>query len=254
MNPSDNITSLPDADRRFDRLVDGDLSESERRSLLLHLEDEPGGWRRCALAFLEAQGWKQAFGAIADAVVRQAPAVQPPVIRANWRRGIATVLAVAASFLVAFVLGMHIRGGPGWGPVVPTGLGGGGQLAERPVAENGGKAAPGPGAGQAEAPGLPPPPATPPDQWQVVTLKAPEGPEGKMATIRLPAVQRNTLDEQWLNRVPMALPDGVLRALRQQGLDVRQQREVLPMEMQDGRRLIVPMDRIEVHYVGRPAL
>jgi hypothetical protein len=242
MNPSDNSTSLPDADRRFDRLVDGDLSESERRSLLLHLEDEPGGWRRCALAFLEAQGWKQAFGAIVDASVRQAPAAQPPVIRANWRRGIATVLAVAASFLVAFVLGMHIRGGPGRG----------GPLAERQAAENGGKRTP--GAGQAETPGPPPPLATPPDQWQVVTLKAPEGPEGKMATIRLPAVQRNALDEQWLNGVPMAVSDETLRALRQQGLEVRQHREVLPMEMQDGRRLIVPMDRIDVHYVGRPAL
>jgi hypothetical protein len=52
----------------------------------------------------------------------------------------------------------------------------------------------------------------------------------------------------------MALPDEVLRALRQQGLQVEQHREVLPMEMQDGRQLIVPVDRIEVHYAGRPAL
>jgi hypothetical protein len=252
MNPRDTITSLPDADRRFDRLVDGDLSESERRSLLLHLEDEPGGWRRCALAFLEAQGWKQAFGAIADAALRRAPAAQPLVTQRSWHRGLATALAVAASFLVAFVLGMHIRGGLVSRPL-PAGPGGVGLLADE-VADNAGKAAPGAMSRQAETPGSPPPLATAPDQWQVVTLKAPEGPEGKMATIRLPAVQRNTLDEQWLNRVPMAVPDGMLRALRQRGLEVQQHREVLPMEMQDGRRLIVPMDRIEVHYVGRPAL
>jgi hypothetical protein len=233
MNPSDNITGLPDADRRFDRLVDGDLSESERRSLLLHLEDEPGGWRRCALAFLEAQGWKQAFGAIADAALRRAPAAQPVVTQRSWHRGLATALAVAASFLVAFVLGMHIRGGAGWGRLVPAGPGGGGQLVERQAAENEGKGAP--GAGQAETPGPPLPRATPLDQWQMVTLKAPLGPEGKMATIRLPAVQRNALDEQWLNGVPMAVSDEMLRALRQRGLDVQQHREVLPMEMQDGR-------------------
>ena len=242
MNPSDNITGLPDADRRFDRLVDGDLSESERRSLLLHLEDEPGGWRRCALTFLEAQGWKQAFGAIADANARRAPAAQPAVTQRSWHRGLATALAVAASFLVAFVLGMHIRGGPG----------GGGQLAERLAAEHGGQRIP--GGGQAGPPGPPPPLARPLDQWQMVTLKAPEGPEGKMATIRLPAVRRDALDEQWLNGVPMAVSDEMLRVLRQRGLEVQQQREVLPMEMQDGRRLIVPMDRIDVHYVGRPAL
>ena len=37
--------------RQVDLLVDGELSEAERRALLLQLEHEPDGWRRCAWRF-----------------------------------------------------------------------------------------------------------------------------------------------------------------------------------------------------------
>src|SRR5258708_18365268 len=50
--------------RRFDRLVDGELPDGERRELLLRLETEPDGRRRCALAVLEAQSWRQTFAAV----------------------------------------------------------------------------------------------------------------------------------------------------------------------------------------------
>ena len=42
----------------MDRLVDGEVAEPERRALLSRLERMPDGWRRCALAFLEAQAWR----------------------------------------------------------------------------------------------------------------------------------------------------------------------------------------------------
>src|SRR3990172_4689745 len=47
----------PNDDILFDRLVDGELSPGERRELLASLDGRPDGWRRCALAFLEAQAW-----------------------------------------------------------------------------------------------------------------------------------------------------------------------------------------------------
>src|SRR5271165_540757 len=50
--------------RQLDRLVDGELSEADRRVLLLKLEHEPEGWRNCALAFLEAQCWQAELGQI----------------------------------------------------------------------------------------------------------------------------------------------------------------------------------------------
>src|SRR5262245_23445628 len=45
----------------MDRLVDGEVAEPERRTLLSRLERMPDGWRRCALAFLEAQAWREAL-------------------------------------------------------------------------------------------------------------------------------------------------------------------------------------------------
>ena len=47
-----------DEQRVLDRLVDGELGADERRALLASLDDEPGAWRRCALACLEAQSWR----------------------------------------------------------------------------------------------------------------------------------------------------------------------------------------------------
>jgi hypothetical protein len=253
MNPIDENMSPPDDDRRFDRLADGELSQGERRDLLSQLDVEPHGWRRCALAFLEAQGWRKELGAIARPRVdrRDPPSAfhlppSPPSPRRGWRSPLGAVLAVAASFLVAFILGMHVRGGPA------TPGSGGPAIDSQLAAGTGG--APGSEPWQARKPDAPRPAAVPADRWQVVTLNAPQGPEGETTTVRLPAVERNTLDEQWLQTVPMAVPEDVLAELKRNGLEVRQHREILPMEMQDGRRLVVPMDRVEVHYVGRPAM
>ena len=45
----------------FDRLVDGELDDAEQRALIASLDDRPAGWRRCSLAFLEAQNWRRDF-------------------------------------------------------------------------------------------------------------------------------------------------------------------------------------------------
>ena len=47
----------------IDRLVDGELTAGEERSLLTALEFQPDAWRRCALAFLEARSWKKELAA-----------------------------------------------------------------------------------------------------------------------------------------------------------------------------------------------
>src|SRR5262245_34529426 len=59
MTMSSELPSAPPIDQRLlDRLVDGELDVAGRRELLKALDDQPGGWRRCALAFLEAQAWR----------------------------------------------------------------------------------------------------------------------------------------------------------------------------------------------------
>ncbi len=60
--------------RVFDRLVDGELPEPERREVLLTLDRQPDGWRQCALAFLEAQTWGQTLTQYVREPSRAAPA------------------------------------------------------------------------------------------------------------------------------------------------------------------------------------
>jgi hypothetical protein len=104
----------PVEDRLLDRLVDGELGEVERRELLLRLENEPGGWRRCALAFLEAQSWREAIRPLA---LSARTAAQPVMLsarpcrnRGSWRRA-ARLTALVASLTAACLLGWTLRGG-----------------------------------------------------------------------------------------------------------------------------------------------
>ena len=50
---SELAPSAAELPRWIDRLVDGELGQQEQRQLLVALEAEPEGWRRCALAFVE---------------------------------------------------------------------------------------------------------------------------------------------------------------------------------------------------------
>src|SRR5436190_5285198 len=94
----------------FDRLVDGELNAAERRKLLASLDKQSEGWRRCALAFLEAQSWRQELGQVARNLQ---PATKVPSLRlskapktdkSRWADG-ARWLALAAGLLLAFGIG-----------------------------------------------------------------------------------------------------------------------------------------------------
>src|SRR5262245_1884809 len=93
-------------DRVLDRLVDGELSPGQRRELMAALDDEPGGWRRCALAFLEAQSWRWQLSRMAtEPLVSQAAGGATQSARATRRRRWAWGLSLAAGLLAAFSLG-----------------------------------------------------------------------------------------------------------------------------------------------------
>ena len=96
-------------DARFDRLVDGELSPEEYRRMLASLDDEPGGWRRCAMAFLEAQAWGQEVRGLRDHLDHPAETRADTIAVAsaeathlrwvNW-------LAIAASLIVLCGFGL----------------------------------------------------------------------------------------------------------------------------------------------------
>jgi hypothetical protein len=243
MKPLDENTPISD-DQQFDLLVDGELDESRRRELLCRLDEEPAGWRRCALAFLEAQSWRQACGSLAGG-----PAGEPPTRRrARWFRPsgpVGTLLAMAASFVAALVLIWHVQGI--WRAGVPTGSAGIGSLAlEEALQTPGGE----PAAPQTDQPSSPQAPESVPGKVYLVELPGGTGPEGQPQTIRVPVVERDRVAAEWLESLPAPISADLLEQFRQAGYRVEQRREVIPLKTNDGRRLLLPVDEVDVHYVG----
>ncbi|MCX7428138.1 MAG: hypothetical protein NTW96_21220 [Planctomycetia bacterium] len=245
----------PDDERLFDLLVDDELEEARRRELLTGLDHRPGGWRRCALAFLEAQSWKRELGTLARKPLSRTPESTPAAdetvgrVKGDQRRRrspgwITTGLGMAASFLLAVGLTMLSRDLRR--PAAP-GLAPSGQLAGMTGSEFG---SPGiltprsPLGGSRRAPGQR-------GNVQVVGMAALD-PDGVSRTARLPAVSQDRLDEDWLRNAPSAIPDGVAQAFEHAGHDVSRSRQLLPMRMKDGRQLMVPVDQLDIHYVDNP--
>ena len=146
---------------------------------------------------------------------------------------------MAASFLIALVVGMGLRGNYYWSgglahsldsPLRPA-------IAEVPLNK--------PGALQVAATTV-----RPADNWETLTLSA----DGQSGTFRVPAVHRDTLDENLLESFPAAVPPELQQMLERSGHRVVQQRQIVPVNMQDGSRAVFPVDHVEIHFVGRPSL
>lgn len=251
MNPIDDNLHAPD-DERFDLLADGELPEPERRRLLSELDHVPGGWRRCALAFLEAQSWKQGMRS-----VRRESAGAPHAARARpmRRRGFpggpfGTLVAMAASFTIALGLGVAIQDfrQPAF------------QAGPSPVELAGGPKQPEPAAPKAvnpetpaatQAPLAPNVPASLGDAWRLVSLPVGLGPDGT-EPIRVPARRRDRVDEQCFNEFAPTIPAELLDALKREGHQLRWSRQLVPFRMKDGQQLVVPLEQVELHDVGNP--
>ena len=227
MNGSDY--PLPTVSRELlDLLVDGELPEPDRRDLLLRLDRMPGAWRACALAFLEAQCLKQACGAIAAqrTAARSSEAMARPRSRiSRWLTGAMTALAMAATFMVALGLGWMLRPGNGGNRGV-TALSAG----DRPWATQ-----------------------ETPQPWGTVRVSFP-GVAGQPArAISVPVTESDRMDESWFRPAADTLPADFNAALQRMGYQVRQERQLLPVPMQDGSRLVLPVDQVELRPVNRPA-
>ena len=84
----------------------------------------------------------------------------------------------------------------------------------------------------------------------MVTVSAPAARPAPGPSLRLPAVERDNIDPQWLRSLPPAIPDDVMQALSRTGHQIEQHRELVPVPLKDGRQLVVPVDQVDVHYVG----
>jgi hypothetical protein len=237
MSRIDETTNPISAEGQLDRLVDGELNETDRRELLLQFEREPEGWRRCALAFLEAQCWKQELGLMRrspEAAATEAAPVSADAVtvrkassgRAPWRQHLATALTMGACFLIALFIGLNFRGintGPAHGPENSSAVA---TKADAPLN----------GAQSAE---------------EVVEI---DRADGKSESLHIPRARHEVPVQNVAEQGPDAIPPAVKEAFQRSGHEVVQERQVVPVQMNNGRQLMVPVDHVQIHYVGRGSL
>ncbi|MDB5353061.1 MAG: hypothetical protein JWN86_4308 [Planctomycetota bacterium] len=204
-------------DREIDLLVDGELNDTSRVELLARLEASPDGWRRCALAFLEAQAWQGAFTVqaasiksairVSDASPRVPLAACLPVswlgvedtgrqAASGTRSRLIPWLARAAVMLLAFGLGWAVHG-----------------------------------AGKASAPP------------RVVVMPTP-------LARPIPSPTRPAPILTGLGRDRPAPVDYVRGHLEREGYRFEQRLLLVPAATRDGRRVAVPVEQVKLRFVG----
>jgi hypothetical protein len=248
----------------IDRLVDGELQEDERRMLVAQLDQTSGGWRACAMAFLESQAWKGAL--------RQ-PGAAPPVApgrglpertagptrldqtassqeslspRKRALRQLAGVMhkALAAGMVaLAFAAGWFCR---------PLTVG-------DDDADQRREAAGAHLAGQPENNALDPDLDGPfdaleelgpaPRQAGMLRLFVPH--EDGVEEVALPVVGGIPTNAELAGGARTALAPCVIRALERQGHRVTVQRDLLTLGLANGDGLVVPIERVNVQFAAR---
>src|SRR5689334_5066429 len=91
----------------LERLVDGELAGEEYGALLAALEEEPGGWRGCAMACLEAQALAKELEGIRQLAAGRVgmTVTRPSHSEPGWEK-FRMLLAIAAGFMIAVGLGL----------------------------------------------------------------------------------------------------------------------------------------------------
>jgi len=219
-------------DRELDRLVDGELSPAAYREMLRRLEQLPDGWRRCALAFLQAQAWRHELSpASRMTLLTELPPVQPrpsdnslAVLVAGsstWRRRAGWAFAWAASLVVAIWVARANREAA----VAPRSISSPALTTNKPAA--------------------PVPALTAPDPstWTVVVDRGWQTPDGDVA---LPLYSADAEQARRLLQPRSRLPQGWEHNLRATGRTVRRSLQYSTLQLPDGRDAVIPIEQFEI--------
>jgi hypothetical protein len=225
------LSSDPAADQtRIDLLVDGELAGDARAALLRSLDATPDGWKRCALAFLEAQAWRQA---VCSPVAEAPESRRQPARHAGERWAGRGVLAWAAVVAIAF--GVGAMSGASWRPreagVMATKGEGRTASSDQPVAR--------------AAPRITAPRPTVAAGGEVAHVALPAHP-----SVKVPVITAADVDPQERLRRPSVLPEYLRRQLERQGYEIAGGRELLSVPLADGRTVTIPVETVKYRYVG----
>ncbi len=258
------MSDSPITDEQLDRLVDGETSDEEYRWLLESLDNEPAGWRRCALAFLEEQSLHRDLVGVAHSREGKAPAephsgsvigsAGASLSHHSRTRLWPLVLAMSACFLIAFSIGALI---PGAWLGTPFHMEGPAEITAGPSRSgtpDGAVAARDEDAADLEMADTTAPrerPASPeiaahqapsPDNTMIIELR--DGEQTRRAEVPFyPWDEYSAASSQ--DDAPFPPPDFV-RAVRRMGHGLRQRRQFLPVQLENGNRVLVPVEELEI--------
>ncbi|WP_169979513.1 hypothetical protein [Tautonia rosea] len=237
-----HATRPPIRTEDLDRLADGSLTAEEQRALLSRIDSEPDGWRRCALAFLEAQAWRETF----EAMTAQPEAPHFDVMSRSKRppRTLLFPITLAAALIgAAFLLG---------------------QLTVQPefVDQEGMASVSGNARGFDRTDGGVPPfeasdTTANPSPWGAeikaigyLSLPTDSNPEGPV--VELPVLTGPGLDDRWLRDQPSFVPEEFRKSWEQLGYEVESQRRLVSVQLdEDGRYLTIPVDDVQIRAIDR---
>ena len=243
----------------LDLLVDGELSDKERRQVLQHLDKTKNGWRDCALAFLESTMIKESL--VSGFEEETAPEFHEELTdipSSIGRRPIANrvfsglgfsdlfkkhnLAMVAAGFLFAFlfygilfyVIGLSSsKPSPHLTPTVLV------NHEETPSGRNNAEYHPMFSSTSPVSNG----------DLQYVTLDS-CNPEWQ--GMQIPCYSGKTVDPKtYLSNSP-ALDDGQVQQLVEAGHKVDVSRQNIVLQVNDGRRVVIPVDHVNVKYRPQP--
>jgi hypothetical protein len=229
----------------IDRLVTGDLDESERLELLAWLDAEPARWRRCGLAFLEAQALRDALTPGAAGELTLSSAGPPRAAgwrspRLRWRPMLVAAAAIMAAFALGWTLG-HRPPSP-----VDSGMSIAGNSPDESSAAASQTAA---SAGSTPAGTTLSP--TPGGRVTLVRVRVGEGTDAR--EVMLPVLAGPATSVAW-ERTPGPVPDYVRRQWERQGYRVTERRQTVPLKLADGRQVELPVEQVMLTFVGQPVL
>lgn len=222
---------------QIDRLVDGELSESERHELLLRFDQDPAGWRRCALGFLEAQSWRTEFHELTSPALVQPIATQASKEATAWNQALGRLFTVAAVAMITVGLTLLVRdrlaapeigaeGEERLAQQMPTAADERAERVQPPIAERGGN--------------------------EPLTLVFEQSPSAPSQVFQVPLVDAERFGAE-LNDLESSppIPAGVRGLLERLGHRIENRRRFAPVELDDGSQYLVPVDDVHIYPAVR---
>jgi hypothetical protein len=261
-----DANSIPILAGLIDQVVDGGLTPEQLRKAIGVLDRAEDGWKKCALAFVEAQTWAETFRHLDEGMpiiksFRENPprGASPRITMslptsapfARSRRWIGDALAAGIA-IVAFSLGWLAHGSRKWE---------GHEQSSKPSTVV--MSTESPAEARAHAGN-----DLRPDSPDLDSQS--EYPAGRIPTLRevarlrigtgdptapeVPILTGPEIDERWLMEQPPPITEHGLAVWQRQGYQLDQSRRVVAVPLGDGRQAAVPIDQVQLRYVGRTPL